>query len=289
MEKQDFLNKLRKALRRTFTKQEINDILADYEGFFISGMNDGKSEDKICVELGDPEVVALELMKELPQTKFIPSISLSKDILIKVFAAILTIFVFSYYFIIYPDFNLVRDSIVLFFVFAIVLLLAFYGKRKANKSQIIVLSAGHIFLLGISILADTFIKNFIYYASRITPDNLTPKPNTVMSKIFDHLTDIESLVTFLSAIVYIFIALSILITIVAIWGFYRSTPLSFTLIVHAAGSMNYIGGVYKITHDLQDIESFIYYMDSAFKIYCVSIILTIIFIPYIVLSRRAKK
>lgn len=289
MDKQNFLNKLHKSLRRTFTKQEIRDIIADYEGFFISGANDGKSEEEICIELGDPAAVALELMQELPQP--VSSISLSKDILIKIFAAALTLFGFSYYFIIYSNYNLIRDGIVLFVVFAVVLLLALYVKRssdKSGKTQIIILSAGHIFLLVIVIMIDTFIKELLYYAISLTP--LTPKPNTIIGKMFKlfKLADIEYLTNFLATIVYTSAIVFLLIAITAVLGFYRSTPLYFTLLIHAAGALNYIGGVYRILNDMQDMESFTRYMDASFKIYCVSIGMALIFIPYL-LSRRSKK
>lgn len=279
MEKRDFLKKLHKSLRRTFTKQEIRDILTDYESFFISGANDGKSENEICTELGDPDAVALELVKELPRNN---TVSPPINIFIKIIAALLTLFGFSYSLLIYPGFNLVRDSLVLFCVFAAVLFLALIGKRnihKSGKAYVLILSFGNVLLFGIVILIDTFIKELIYVTANILP----LKPNSIMSKIIDFFkfADIEFLTNFMSAIVYISAAIFFLISVTAVLGFYRSTPFYFAMLIHAAGALNYIGSVYNILNDMQTIEHFINDMNSALKIYFASIALALIFMPII--------
>jgi uncharacterized membrane protein len=62
MTKIEFMKDLKKALQWSFTPEETQDILTDYEGFFVSENADKpKTEAQICAELGDPRDIALEL------------------------------------------------------------------------------------------------------------------------------------------------------------------------------------------------------------------------------------
>lgn len=65
MNKNDFLDILRDYLKGIFSQIEINDILRDYEEFFLNGELQGKSEEEIIKGLGSPKSIANELIEEM--------------------------------------------------------------------------------------------------------------------------------------------------------------------------------------------------------------------------------
>ena len=65
MTKNDFLDILRDYLKGNFSDLEINDILRDYEEFFLNGELQGKSDEEIIKSLGSPKSIANELIEEI--------------------------------------------------------------------------------------------------------------------------------------------------------------------------------------------------------------------------------
>jgi len=65
MTKNDFLDILRDYLKGTFSELEINDILRDYEEFFLNGELQGKRDEEIIKSLGSPKSIANELIEEM--------------------------------------------------------------------------------------------------------------------------------------------------------------------------------------------------------------------------------
>ncbi len=72
MNKNDFLDILRDYLKGTFSQLEINDILRDYEEFFLNGELQGKSDEEIIRGLGSPKSIAQELIEEMKGQGFAP-------------------------------------------------------------------------------------------------------------------------------------------------------------------------------------------------------------------------
>lgn len=64
MEKKSYLKQLEMALRKKDPEPQVQDILADYEDFFATGVAEGKSEAELCSEFGSPEQAAYELRDE---------------------------------------------------------------------------------------------------------------------------------------------------------------------------------------------------------------------------------
>ncbi len=63
MKKLEYLSELRENLEGKLPSEVINDILSDYEGFFVSGREDGKTDDEISTELGSPAFLAKSLFE----------------------------------------------------------------------------------------------------------------------------------------------------------------------------------------------------------------------------------
>ncbi|MED0965440.1 HAAS signaling domain-containing protein [Bacillus paramycoides] len=60
MNKSEFLKQLNSSLRN-MPNSERQDIISEYETHFISGKQDGKSEEEISKKLGNPKTIAKEL------------------------------------------------------------------------------------------------------------------------------------------------------------------------------------------------------------------------------------
>ncbi len=69
MSKQEYLDKLEACLRHYLSKAEIEDILRDYAEYFEEGRRQSKSDSEIAAKMGDPEMVAKELIEENLQNK----------------------------------------------------------------------------------------------------------------------------------------------------------------------------------------------------------------------------
>ena len=58
MNKKNYINILREQLNGKISKEELEDIISDYEGFFASGIEEGKTEEDISFDLGSPKEIA---------------------------------------------------------------------------------------------------------------------------------------------------------------------------------------------------------------------------------------
>lgn len=75
MTQKQYLTKLRKYLRFRLSNKEIGDILSDMEECFEAGAAEGKSEEDICLSLGDPKTAAASLLSEQTGSERITSLA----------------------------------------------------------------------------------------------------------------------------------------------------------------------------------------------------------------------
>jgi len=64
MKQREYLRELKENLESRISPEELEDILLDYESFFVSGREEGKSDDEISEELGSPAFLAKSLLEE---------------------------------------------------------------------------------------------------------------------------------------------------------------------------------------------------------------------------------
>ena len=67
MTKEEYLKQLEANLKKFVSKDELNDILMDYGEFFEDGRRQNKSDTEISAKLGDPEIIAKQLIEEMPE------------------------------------------------------------------------------------------------------------------------------------------------------------------------------------------------------------------------------
>ena len=68
MRKEEFLEKLRARLSQTMSQQEVTAQIRFYENYIQEQMQNGRSEEEVLTELGDPLLIAKTLM-EVQETK----------------------------------------------------------------------------------------------------------------------------------------------------------------------------------------------------------------------------
>ena len=64
MNKQEYLQSLEACLRHKLSREEIDDIMRDYAEYFEEGRRQSKQDSEISAKLGDPELVAQQLIEE---------------------------------------------------------------------------------------------------------------------------------------------------------------------------------------------------------------------------------
>lgn len=67
MNKTEFLEILRDYLKKDFSENEVNDILRDYEEYFVDGIIEGKSDMEIIAALGSPKSIAKDLISQMKE------------------------------------------------------------------------------------------------------------------------------------------------------------------------------------------------------------------------------
>ncbi|MVO72013.1 DUF1700 domain-containing protein [Paeniclostridium sordellii] len=69
LNKKEFLEILKDYLSNHFSQDEVNDILRDYEEYFIDGEIEGKSDIQIIESLGSPKSIVRDLVGEMKESK----------------------------------------------------------------------------------------------------------------------------------------------------------------------------------------------------------------------------
>ena len=272
MSKIDFLRKLQDSLHWTFSQEEIADILSDYESFFATGGEEGKTEKEIIANLGSPSAIAQDLAESLGKKKLRP---LSARI-IKRIALSTTLFLISlvYYFAVYASNNIVRDSILMFAGFSVVLWFALGGtfrgsppvSRFVNASWNWLLAIGHILLL--CIVAVFFILLLRLESELLSGIDVLPYAQIVI------------------ALRTAFVIIALIIGAFSIFAFYRFSTQYFTVTSHAVGAVAYFSAAYNVMSQLNTPEFFYRAILLIFVVYCISIFFTSLFAFFIRITSR---
>ncbi len=67
MNRKEFLDILRDYLKKDFSEDEINDIIRDYEEYFVNGEIEGKSDLETIAALGSPKSIAIDLVNQIKE------------------------------------------------------------------------------------------------------------------------------------------------------------------------------------------------------------------------------
>lgn len=69
MNRKEFLDILRDYLKKDFSADEINDIIRDYEEYFVNGEIEGKSDLDTIAALGSPKSIAKDLIGQVKENE----------------------------------------------------------------------------------------------------------------------------------------------------------------------------------------------------------------------------
>ncbi|MFT8312608.1 MAG: RDD family protein [Sporolactobacillus sp.] len=76
MKQTEFIHELEIQLKGNISENDLREVLSDYESFFISGREEGRTDDQISAELGSPSYLAQSLRDEQNQK----NLSINKNI-----------------------------------------------------------------------------------------------------------------------------------------------------------------------------------------------------------------
>lgn len=276
MNKQEFMKRLKKALRWTFDSNEIEDILSDYKGFFEDGIKNGRSEQTVCKELGNPNGIAFDLATELCKTK---RFSLSAKVMRRMVLVIvlLSISIVFYYLVNNNSVNIFWHSIISMVLFIIVLWFTLGGtihglppvsplKGRLHKGIVII---NHILLLCVVTIFHIFLSLLI-------------------KEMFEDNVFINIDIQFIKNMWVLFMVIAFILAILSLYGFYRFTPQYFTIICHSIGVVAYLCSAYYIAKTLDSPEKIQSDVSSLLYVYAASVIITILFtwLIYVLQKRR---
>lgn len=69
MTRKEFINSLYKELHHYFSSKDSKAIIMDYEEYFDAGITEGKSEDELCRQCGEPKKLAMEIIGDTKAIK----------------------------------------------------------------------------------------------------------------------------------------------------------------------------------------------------------------------------
>ena len=69
MNRKEFLDILRDYLKKDFSEDEINDIIRDYEEYFVNGEIEGKNDLDTIAALGSPKLIAKDLINQIKENE----------------------------------------------------------------------------------------------------------------------------------------------------------------------------------------------------------------------------
>jgi len=274
MSKLEFLLKLQNALRWTFTNEEITDILSDYEGFFVTGSEEGKTEHEICLSLGNPSTIARDLAETMEKKKTRP---LSARIIKRMVLSIaLFVIGLTFCIVVYQSNSVMRDSVFMLIGFCAVLWFALGGSfrgsppvsRSVSTPRKWLLPGGHILLISMVTACYFFLRD--------------------IETKWQSAVDVSSYGSVLVTMLFILCITAILVGILSIYGFYRLSPQFFTISSHAVGVIAYSYMTYSFLMRVNNPSDFNTSLIFILVIYGSSIVLTSLFALFIRTTSRRR-
>lgn len=259
MDKQIFLEKLQNELERYFSLKDIKDILADYKGFFADGLEEGKPEEQICNELGNPVIIAKDLAAEL-NSKRPYSAAVIRRV---VFAAALLISVISYFIASGYRRNYVESFTVwVIAVSALLWLASAVVKTPLRPARVRFERRILICHCAMPFGVICYLAALIWLASIL--------PNMEQENIMKFGVFLQNSYRFLL----------IAALLVCVWGVFNAFSSSRRYILvssHAAGVIAYLGAIYQLLSDMNTFDGFMPKLLMTLIPYVLSAALTTVF------------
>lgn len=209
MDKSTYLKQLEAALREKYAEPQVRDILSDYEDFFASGAEAGKSEAELCAEFGPPEQAAGELKSEseaeTPRRGLMP-FAIACSVLAIAFIAVFWVFHDVFFAPYAPLPNVVSFGLALLFPLSLEGVLALWFSRsispKGGMKWIPAVQA----VLAVPVIAA--LVWLIYYAQNIPSFFYADLQNagTLVASVTGTLTNAAYLILLASIVLFLFYA-----------------------------------------------------------------------------------
>ncbi len=268
--KRKFMNELHWNLLWKYEKNDIKDIMEDYEEYFDIGLLEGKNEEDICRELGSPVELVGAILLETPKSKSY----INKRILQPLILSIIMLSIITYLIVTIND----NKNMVMAVCFltpivtiglwklldGVLLSLSWlsHSENKKNLSKILVYHLLHI-LLALSL--------FWFMKFEVLTWGIHKNPYGM---------EMWEIGPFVTNILYgiIFILFSLLL-----FGLYKYSKTSmyyFTIVIHEIGMIGTIFCFINTIHKIDNLSNYKEYINLDFLPYLISILVGIIYTFY---------
>lgn len=279
MTKDKFIRKLISKLQLHFNSKELNEIINDYNDFFLAGFDDGQSEEELCKTFGDPNTIVRNIRAESRRSK---AKRFSFRFIVRILLAFaLSIYVISIISHINSNANMVKDSVI--GVIIIGLLLWFilggepldrptiYNFKQVNNRKIVYL---HLII---------FILTGLTYIFALFFSNINKSLKGYLFKI-----EIYEIGTFVSKVLYLMIILGLLLLVYSIYKFYNCSIKFYTITCNTLGYIAFILCLLNVQHQLIDINDIKYLLVKSLLAYFTGIALSVLATIYIYQIYRGR-
>ena len=276
MNKPVYLKRLNSALRWNLKAKEIRDILSDYDGFFDKAVSEGKSEEQICAELGNPETIARDIISEMAKKITFHFVMTPKVIWKILLGAILVAIAALFFFSLQSGENILFSNITGMIIFIGVLwffltgsVIALPPMRYQKKYKLKWLP--YAFHLGLALIIAVSFTIFRIAESEISVGALSTLTAPIMNYCYNGFT-----------------VIAFLITAYSFHGFYFMTPYYFAVSCHAIGVIVFLRRGMHLFGHVGTLDALNFDINMLFVIYAVSAIMAIAYTFLIrILAKRA--
>jgi|GEM_PF-2675883 len=246
MTKQLFLRRLRVALWGWPSRRERKEIITDYDGFFLQGQAEQKSEDTIAVELGEPSAIIRNLAQEsgmrIPSGSYLLQHSEQICLALGAFTFFIALLTYQYA----KPFGIGNESlIILGMICYIVMCLSLYASCRHRLTDCNY-RRGRVSLLAANGLLLTLAVSGCLFFNSSTSMNFT---FWVMERHHP-----QAIRTAYRSIRAAYCLLASGLCAWALLGVWRGNSERFIIAIHAIGLFLYLETMYKLLHHMADVS-----------------------------------
>lgn len=259
--KKVFLKQLKRKLLFRYSKDDINSILNDYDEFFDIEIAQGKTEEDVCISLGDPKGIVANLYQETPPKETLgKSIFSKREVVQNITIFILAFIIIHVIYKLNHGANYMMGELLISYPI-IVSLLWFLLKKASpvdelqkNKNSLVLLKVFHTFCFLTVLSLFFFFHNLV-----IGFANQNTGPIVVKT-------------------LYFFIILLSLIVLFSIRQFHKDQVAFYSIVCHALGALSIIIHYINMLYSLTSINTFLIEVRISWLLYLETIIVIAIFI-----------
>ena len=273
MNKTEYLRRLKGAMRWSLTAAETADILLDCEGFFFAGSAEGKSEAEICANLGRPGDIARDLLASLSAKSKRERVI---GMVVRVASALALVpILLLHWYAMRTGASILLGNVLLHISVTIALWFVLGGTPSGKQTA--------------ARTAAIPPKTWLFRAGHLLMPVLVAAGFVLLGDMEPAWLKGVSMAEYGSIALAIINALriaAVIVGVLSVRGFFRSSLYYFTLTSHAVGVLAFYSAVHAVLGNLSDPSTFQHAMSMTLVVYAASIVVSCLFAALITGASR---